>query len=193
MSSSNINIVNELNERSRDVFRELVEAYVANGEPVGSRTLSRRLQMPLSPATIRNVMSDLEDMGLLYAPHKSAGRLPTDAGLRMFVDGLLEIGDLSSEDRESIEAHCITHGTNLDEALGEATFKFLSEGQFTFVIVSEEDNTVQEYEKGAPASSVGDLKKQRQQQQQQPRREAEPAEVITDEEESLSQAVSEDL
>lgn len=121
MSSSNINIVNELNERSRDVFRELVEAYVANGEPIGSRTLSRRLQVPLSPATIRNVMSDLEDMGLLYAPHKSAGRLPTDAGLRMFVDGLLEIGDLSLEDRESIEAHCVAHGTNLDEALGEAT------------------------------------------------------------------------
>ena len=121
MSDSHISIINELNDRSRDVFRELVEAYVANGEPVGSRTLSRRLQMPLSPATIRNVMSDLEDMGLLYAPHKSAGRLPTDAGLRMFVDGLLEIGDLSSEARESIEAHCITHGTNLDEALGEAT------------------------------------------------------------------------
>ncbi|MGB0631091.1 MAG: heat-inducible transcriptional repressor HrcA [Alphaproteobacteria bacterium] len=121
MNNPNTSIINELNDRSRDVLREIVEAYVADGEPVGSRTLSQRLQIPLSPATIRNVMADLEDMGLLYAPHKSAGRLPTDAGLRMFVDGLLEIGDLSAEDRENIEARCVAHGTNLDEALGEAT------------------------------------------------------------------------
>ena len=121
MNSPNTSTIKELNDRSRDVFREIVEAYVADGEPVGSRTLSQRLQMPLSPATIRNVMADLEDLGLLYSPHKSAGRLPTDAGLRMFVDGLLEIGDLSSKDREDIEARCVAHGTNLDEALGEAT------------------------------------------------------------------------
>ena len=121
MNNPNSTIISELNDRSREVFREIVEAYVAEGGPVGSRTLSRRLKMPLSPATIRNVMADLEDMGLLYAPHKSAGRLPTDAGLRLFVDGLLEIGDLSSEDRENIEARCLSHGTNLNEALGEAT------------------------------------------------------------------------
>lgn len=121
MNNPNSTIISELNDRSREVFREIVEAYVADGDPVGSRTLSRRLKVPLSPATIRNVMADLEDLGLLYAPHTSAGRLPTDAGLRLFVDGLLEIGDLSSEDRENIEARCITHGTNLNEALGEAT------------------------------------------------------------------------
>ena len=121
MNTSNSTIISELNDRSREVFREIVEAYVANGDPVGSRTLSRRLKVPVSPATIRNVMADLEDMGLLYAPHTSAGRLPTDAGLRLFVDGLLEIGDLSAEDRENIEARCTTHGTNLNEALGEAT------------------------------------------------------------------------
>ena len=121
MNNPNSSIISELNDRSRDVFREIVEAYVAEGGPVGSRTLSRRLKMPISPATVRNVMADLEDMGLLYAPHTSAGRLPTDAGLRLFVDGLLEIGDLSSEDRENIEARCVTHGTNLNEALGEAT------------------------------------------------------------------------
>ncbi|PPR11011.1 MAG: Heat-inducible transcription repressor HrcA [Alphaproteobacteria bacterium MarineAlpha11_Bin1] len=114
-------MINDLNDRSRQVFREIVESYVADGEPVGSQTLSQRLRMPLSPATIRNVMAELEDMGLLYSPHKSAGRLPTDAGLRMFVDGLLEIGDLSSEDRENIDARCVAHGTNLEEALGEAT------------------------------------------------------------------------
>ena len=121
MKSQNSSVINELNERSRVVFREIVEAYVANGEPVGSRTISRRLDRPLSPATIRNVMADLEDMGLLYAPHTSAGRLPTDAGLRLFVDGLLEIGDLSSEERENIETRCTSRGKNLQEALNEAT------------------------------------------------------------------------
>ena len=70
----------ELNTRSREVFRKIVDAYVATGEPVGSRTLSRQLDEQLSPATIRNIMADLEDAGLLMAPHTSAGRLPTDAG-----------------------------------------------------------------------------------------------------------------
>ena len=84
----------ELNERSREVFRLIVDAYVQSGEPVGSRTLSRRLGASLSPATIRNVMADLEEAGLLYAPHTSAGRLPTDAGLRLFVHGLMQLGDV---------------------------------------------------------------------------------------------------
>src|SRR5918912_3329531 len=86
--------INELNERSREIFRLIVDGYVATGEPIGSRTLSRRLEQNLSPATIRNVMADLEEAGLLYAPHTSAGRLPTDRGLRLFIDGLLEFGDL---------------------------------------------------------------------------------------------------
>src|SRR5258708_14092958 len=78
----------ELNERSREIFRVIVDGYVATGEPVGSRTLSRRLGQNLSPATIRNVMADLEEAGLLYAPHTSAGRLPTEPGLGLFVYGL---------------------------------------------------------------------------------------------------------
>jgi len=82
----------ELNARSREVFRHIVDGYVATGEPVGSRTIARRLEEQLSPATIRNVMADLEELGLLYAPHTSAGRLPTEAGLRFYVDGLLEVG-----------------------------------------------------------------------------------------------------
>ena len=73
--------VSDLNERSREIFRAIVEAYVSTGAPIGSRTLSRQLGMDLSPATIRNVMADLEDLGLLFAPHTSAGRLPTDLGL----------------------------------------------------------------------------------------------------------------
>jgi heat-inducible transcriptional repressor len=113
--------IGELNERSRAVFREIVDAYVQTGEPMGSRTLSKRLSLALSPATIRNVMADLEDIGLLYAPHTSAGRLPTEAGLRLFVDGLLELGNLSEEDRTSIEARCAGSNRTLPQALEEAT------------------------------------------------------------------------
>src|SRR5271169_5250509 len=100
----------ELNERSREIFRVIVDGYVASGEPVGSRTLSRRIGQNLSPATIRNVMADLEEAGLLYAPHTSAGRLPTEAGLRFFVHGLLEIGGLAEEERMAIEARCAAAG-----------------------------------------------------------------------------------
>src|SRR5215831_19061203 len=84
----------QLNERSRDIFRQIVESYLTTGEPVGSRNISRLITTPLSPASVRNVMSDLEQLGLIYAPHTSAGRLPTELGLRFFVDALMEIGDL---------------------------------------------------------------------------------------------------
>src|SRR6187399_2933913 len=94
----------QLNERSREIFKRIVEAYLATGEPVGSRNLSRALPMTLSPASVRNVMSDLEALGLIYAPHTSAGRLPTESGLRLFVDGLLEVGDLTEDERRAIEA-----------------------------------------------------------------------------------------
>lgn len=114
-------MISELNQRSREVFREIVEAYVQTGEPVGSRTLSRRLTTALSPATIRNVMADLEDLGLLMAPHTSAGRVPTDAGLRLFVNGILEIGALSEKERTDIEARCVAGGRSMPEMLEEAT------------------------------------------------------------------------
>ena len=113
--------VAELNERAREVLRLVVEGYVETGEPVGSRALTRKLTETLSPATIRNIMADLQDAGLLYAPHTSAGRLPTDAGLRLFVNGLLEVGNLSEEERESIEARCATVGRSVTEALEQAT------------------------------------------------------------------------
>jgi heat-inducible transcriptional repressor len=96
-------IMDELNDRSREVFRRVVEAYLETGAPVGSRTLTRTLSEKVSAATIRNVMQDLEFLGLLGSPHVSAGRVPTQAGLRMFVDGLLEVGDLAGEDREKID------------------------------------------------------------------------------------------
>jgi heat-inducible transcriptional repressor len=113
--------VAELNERAREVLRHVVEGYVETGEPVGSRALTRKLTETLSPATIRNIMADLQDLGLLYAPHTSAGRLPTDAGLRLFVNGLLEVGNLSEEERESIEARCAAVGRSMNEALEQAT------------------------------------------------------------------------
>ena len=94
----------QLNERSREIFKRVVETYLATGEPVGSRNLSRALPMTLSPASVRNVMSDLEALGLIYARHTSAGRLPTQSGLRLFIDGLLEIGDVSEEERTEIES-----------------------------------------------------------------------------------------
>ena len=109
-----------LDGRGTAILRELVELYVQTGEPVGSRTLSRRLPMGLSPASIRNVMSDLEEAGLIYAPHTSAGRLPTDRGLRLFVDGLLEFGDLGEAEREAISARCAAHGRSLQDTLAEA-------------------------------------------------------------------------
>jgi len=93
-----------LDRRSREVFRRIVDSYLDTGEPVGSRNLSRILTMSLSPASVRNVMADLEQLGLIYAPHTSAGRLPTEFGLRFFVDALLEVGDLSQEERRQIEA-----------------------------------------------------------------------------------------
>ena len=113
--------VAELNERSRQVLRHIVDAFLETGDPIGSRTISRLMGMNLSPATIRNVMADLEDLGLLYAPHTSAGRLPTDVGLRLFVNGLLEVGRLSDDERQSIEVQCVAAGRSISQALEEAT------------------------------------------------------------------------
>ncbi|MCZ8100947.1 MAG: heat-inducible transcriptional repressor HrcA [Alsobacter sp.] len=111
----------DINERSREIFRRIVESYLATGEPVGSRNLSRILPMTLSPASVRNVMSDLETAGLIYAPHTSAGRLPTEAGLRFFVDALMQIGDVSAEDRSRIETEVKAAGQ------GKTTEGLLSE------------------------------------------------------------------
>ena len=112
----------QLDERSREIFRHIVDQYLATGEPVGSRHISRLLPMTLSPASVRNVMADLEALGLVYAPHTSAGRLPTELGLRFFVDALLEIGDLAEDERRAIDAQVkAARGGNLDSVLSEAS------------------------------------------------------------------------
>jgi heat-inducible transcriptional repressor len=112
----------QLDERSREIFRRIVESYLTTGDPVGSRNVSRILQTALSPASVRNVMADLEALGLVYAPHTSAGRLPTEFGLRFYVDALLEFGDLSGEERRKIESQVAhAHRDNLDDVLNEAS------------------------------------------------------------------------
>ena len=108
-------ILDEMNDRSREVFRLIVESYLESGEPVGSRTLTRTLSEKVSAATVRNVMQDLEFLGLLDSPHVSAGRIPTQQGLRMFVDGLLEVGDLGADDRQKLEQ---TLGSNTGDVGG---------------------------------------------------------------------------
>ncbi len=104
----------ELDKRSREIFRILVDSYLETGDPVGSRNLSRALPMSLSPASVRNVMSDLEQIGLIAAPHTSAGRVPTELGLRLFVDGLLEVGNLGSAERAQIDAQVAASGKSKD-------------------------------------------------------------------------------
>ena len=112
-----------LDERSREIFRHIVDSYLETGVPMGSRSLSQQLSLNLSPATIRNVMSDLEMLGLIYAPHTSAGRMPTDVGLRFFVDSFLEIGNLAKDERRSIESQvkAASSEKTFDNVLTEAS------------------------------------------------------------------------
>jgi heat-inducible transcriptional repressor len=146
-SLSSPGALSRLNERSREIFRNIVEVYLANGEPVGSRQLSRILPMPLSAASVRNVMQDLESLGLIFAPHTSAGRLPTELGLRFFVDSLLQIGDLTDQDRSQIEAQitAASRAHTIEEALAEAgtMLSGLSRGAGV-VLTSKENNRLKQ-------------------------------------------------
>jgi len=117
-----------LDTRSRDIFRRIVESYLDTGAPVGSRNVSRILATALSPASVRNVMADLEAMGLIYAPHTSAGRLPTELGLRFFVDSLMEVGELSEEERQRIDKEVkVSGGDHSVESLMSDAGHMLSE------------------------------------------------------------------
>ncbi|MEA3028697.1 MAG: heat-inducible transcriptional repressor [Sphingomonadales bacterium] len=112
--------IGEMSDRARDVFRMVVEAYLESGHPVGSRTISRTSSLNLSPASIRNVMQDLEESGLLAAPHTSAGRIPTESGLRLFVDGIMQVAEPRAEDRAAIQAY-LDRGGPIEEAIANAT------------------------------------------------------------------------
>jgi heat-inducible transcriptional repressor len=134
----------QLNERSREIFRQVVESYLATGEPVGSRNLSRIIPMTLSPASVRNVMSDLEQLGLVYAPHTSAGRLPTERGLRFFVDALMQIGDLTENDRQAIEAQVAASGQqkSVENVLTEASGLLSGLTRAAGVVVTAKSNVL---------------------------------------------------
>lgn len=115
----------ELSFRSRKILYAMITEYIAQGEPVGSRTLARRYGINLSPATIRNVLADLEDEGFLVSPHTSAGRIPTDKGFRVFVDALIQTTDVSAEDRAAVLARLQSLRPGIDDVLKE-TGKLLS-------------------------------------------------------------------
>lgn len=131
-----------LGDRSREIFRQIVDSYLASGDPVGSRQLSRLLPMTLSPASVRNVMQDLEELGLVYAPHTSAGRLPTELGLRFFVDSLLQIGDIEASERAQIEAQveAASKDHDLEGVLAEATSLLSGLTRGAGVVVTSKDN-----------------------------------------------------
>jgi len=113
--------LNHLNTRNREIFRSIVENYLETGDPIGSKFLAEQGKINVSSATVRNVMAGLEAAGLIVAPHTSAGRIPTDLGLRLFVDGMMEMGNLSTVERASIEGKCNSTGTLIDDVLENAT------------------------------------------------------------------------
>src|SRR5882757_5400386 len=133
----------QLNDRSREIFRRIVESYLATGEPVGSRNISRLITTPLSPASVRNVMADLEQLGLVYAPHTSAGRLPTELGLRFFVDALMQVGDLTDRDRKAIDAQVAAAGTSksVEAVLTEASGLLSGLTRAAGVVLAAKSNT----------------------------------------------------
>ena len=126
----------ELNERSRRILEAIVEDYIDSAEPVGSRSVTRRHQMGLSPATVRNVMADLEEMGYIVSPHTSAGRVPTDKGYRFYVDSLLQVRPLSSPERENLERYYRPQGQRMDELLREAGKALSTLSHYTGIVTA---------------------------------------------------------
>lgn len=176
-----MSVLGDIDARAREIFKHIVEAYLESGEPVGSRTLSHDRRIAVSPATIRNVMADLTDLGLLHAPHVSAGRLPTELGLRLFVDSLLQIGDLSDDERRALDIAAdeggagsileqaaarlsgLTRTASLvvapkaESALRHIEFVSMSPGQALAVLVFEDgrvENRVVKTPPGMPASGL---------------------------------------
>ncbi len=140
-----LNPLGEIDARSREIFRHLVETYLSTGEPVGSRTLSNDSGISLSAATVRNVMADLTEIGLLHAPHISAGRLPTEMGLRLFVDGLMQVGELSDHERRAIETE-VTHG-DVESVLSDAAAQMSGmTGAASLVLTQKSDAPLRQIE-----------------------------------------------
>ena len=114
-------MITELNDRSKEVFRFIVDAYLQTGLPIGSTTISKEIGVNMAPSTIRNVMAQLEEKGLLFSPHTSSGRLPSQRGLQLYVDGITKVGELSSDDRDLIEAQCAGTENSIDDLLNKAS------------------------------------------------------------------------
>lgn len=133
-----MNPLSDIDGRSREIFRRLVETYLSTGEPVGSRTLSNDSGIALSAATVRNVMADLTDIGLLHAPHISAGRLPTEMGLRLFVDGLMQVGELSETERRAIEAE--VSGGDIESVLNDAAAQMSGMTQAASLVLTQKSD-----------------------------------------------------
>ncbi|MBV69007.1 MAG: heat-inducible transcription repressor HrcA [Pelagibacterales bacterium] len=119
--NSDLEKINDVGDRARIILSEIVESYLNKGTPVSSKIISANLNSFLSPSTVRLIMSNLEEKGFLYSPHTSSGRIPTDKGLKFFVDGILEIGDLTSDERDSIQAKCSVAGKTLMEVLDHSS------------------------------------------------------------------------
>jgi heat-inducible transcriptional repressor len=133
-----------LDERAGEIFRRIVDSYLSSGEPLGSRSLSRLLPMSLSPASVRNVMSDLEELGLIYSPHTSAGRLPTQLGLRFFIDAFMQVGDLSKDERLEIERQLRPAHRDLpvESALNEASQMLSSASRGAGLVITTKNETL---------------------------------------------------
>lgn len=132
-----------IDQRAREIFRRLVDTYLETGEPVGSRTIARNLPSSLSPASVRNVMMDLEEAGLIFSPHTSAGRIPTDQGLRFFVDALMEVGAMNSDERARIDAQVAASNRNrrVEDVLNEATMLLSGLSHYAGVVMAPKINT----------------------------------------------------
>ena len=134
--------LSDLDERSREIFKCVVETFLETGEPLGSRNLARLLPMQLSPASVRNIMSDLESLGLIYAPHTSAGRMPTEQGLRFFVDAYMEFGDPTQDERRHIEtlAKTSSQGNTAEAVLTEASLLLSGLSRGAGLVVSQKQD-----------------------------------------------------
>ncbi|MBN2645580.1 MAG: heat-inducible transcription repressor HrcA [Desulfuromonadaceae bacterium] len=126
----------ELNERSLSILEAIIEGHIASGEPIGSRTIAKQGKLKLSPATVRNVMSDLEEMGYIVSPHTSAGRVPTDKGYRFYVDSMLQVRDLSSEERQWIDTHCNATGLQTEQLLKRAGHILSRMSRYTGIVLA---------------------------------------------------------
>jgi heat-inducible transcriptional repressor len=125
-----------LSPRSRQILEAIIEDYIVTAEPVGSRTITRRHDLALSPATVRNVMSDLEELGYLASPHTSAGRVPTDKAYRLYVDSLLEVRKVAREEREEIRRHCRLTGKDIGDVFKETSRLLSSISHYTGVVLA---------------------------------------------------------